>query len=76
MEMEKSKVSIHFVLFFRQSGDVLIFLCALRLRGYTATVMFTNYREFVQVYGDWLYVNYLKESVLSAPCLLLATPGG
>ena len=38
MEMEKSKVLIQFLLFFRQSGDVLFFLYARRLRGYTATV--------------------------------------
>ena len=39
MEMEKSKVSIQFLLTFRQSGDVLFFLYARRLRGYTATLM-------------------------------------
>ena len=38
MEMEKSKVLIQFLLIFRQSGDVLFFLYARRLRGYTATV--------------------------------------
>ena len=38
MEMEKSKVLIQFLLFFRQFGDVFFFLCARRLRGYTATV--------------------------------------
>ena len=37
MEMEKSKVLIQFFLIFRQSGDVLFFLYARRLRGYTAT---------------------------------------
>ena len=37
MEMEKSKVLIEFLLIFRQSGDVLFFLYARRLRGYTAT---------------------------------------
>ena len=37
MEMEKSKVLIQFLLIFRQSGDVLLFLYARRLRGYTAT---------------------------------------
>ena len=37
MEMEKSKVLIKFLLNFRQSGDVLFFLYARRLRGYTAT---------------------------------------
>ena len=36
--MEKSKVSIHFLLTFKQSGDVLFFLYARRLRGYTATL--------------------------------------
>ena len=34
---EKSKVLIQFLLIFRQSGDVLFFLYARRLRGYTAT---------------------------------------
>ena len=34
----KSKVLIKFLLNFRQSGDVLFFLYARRLRGYTATV--------------------------------------
>ena len=38
MEMEKSKVSIQFLSTFRQSGDVLFFLYARRLRGYTATI--------------------------------------
>ena len=37
MEMEKSKVLIEFLLIFRQSGDVLCFLYARRLCGYTAT---------------------------------------
>ena len=37
MEIEKSKVSIQFLLVLRQSGDVLFFLYARRLRGYTAT---------------------------------------
>ena len=34
----KSKVLILFLLIFRQSGDVLFFLHARRLRGYTATL--------------------------------------
>ena len=38
MEMEKSKVSIQLLLIFRQSGDVLFFPYARRLRGYTATL--------------------------------------
>ena len=37
MEIEKSKVSIQYLLFFRQSGNVLFFLYARRLCGYTAT---------------------------------------
>ena len=36
--MEKSKVLIQFLSFFRQSGDVLFFLYDRRLRGYTATL--------------------------------------
>ena len=39
MEIEKSKVLIQFLLMFRQSGDVLFFLYARRLRGYTATLL-------------------------------------
>ena len=38
MEAEKFKVLIQFLLFFRQSGDVLFFLYARKLRGYTATL--------------------------------------
>ena len=38
MEIEKSIVSIQFLLIFRRSGDVLFFLYARRLRGCTATV--------------------------------------
>ena len=34
----KSKVLMQFLLIFRQFGDVLSFLYARRLRGYTATV--------------------------------------
>ena len=37
MEMEKSKVLIQFLLIFRQFGDVLFFLYARRLCGYTTT---------------------------------------
>ena len=40
MEMEKSKVLIQFPLIFRQSGDVLFFLYARKLRGYTETLPF------------------------------------
>ena len=46
MEMEYSKVSIQFLLVFRQSGDVLFFLYAGRLRGYTATPSESKSREF------------------------------
>ena len=38
MENEYSKVSIKFLLIFGQSGDVLFFLYAHWLRGYTATI--------------------------------------
>ena len=37
MEIEKSQVSIQSLVNFRQSGDVLFFLHAHRLRGYSAT---------------------------------------
>ena len=36
--MEKSKVLVQFLVIFRQFGDVLSFLYARRLRGYTATL--------------------------------------
>ena len=36
--MEKSKVLIQFLVIFSQFGDVLFFLYARRLRGYTATL--------------------------------------
>ena len=38
MKIEKSKVLIQFLVFFRQFGDVLSFLYARKLRGYTATL--------------------------------------
>ena len=36
--MEKCKVLVQFLLIIRQSGDVLFFHYARRLRGYTATL--------------------------------------
>ena len=54
MEMEKSKVLIQFLLVFRESGDVLFFLYARRLRGYTATTPLTlpkkTYERYQGVY--------------------------
>ena len=48
MEIEKSKVLIQFLLIFRQSGVVLFFPYARRLRGYTATVLlFKDYSLFI-----------------------------
>ena len=44
--MEKSKVLIQFLLIFRQSGDVLFFLYARRLRGYTATAVLSENDDF------------------------------
>ena len=41
MEKEKYKVLIQFLLIFRQSGDVVLFFYARRLRGYTATATLT-----------------------------------
>ena len=38
MEIEKSEVLMQFLLIFRRSGDVLFFLYARRLRGYTGTL--------------------------------------
>ena len=45
MEMEKSKVLIQFLLIFRQSGGVLFFLYARRLRRYTAKVLFSKRKK-------------------------------
>ena len=42
MDMENSKALIQFLLFLRQSRDVLFFLYARRLRGYTATAASMN----------------------------------
>ena len=51
MEKEKSKVLIKFLLIFRQSGDVLFFLYARRLRGYTATVLNTiSHMKVLEMY--------------------------
>ena len=47
--MEKSKVLIQFLVIFRQFGDVLSFLYARRLRGYTATSLLTDYVETIVV---------------------------
>ena len=53
MEMEKSKVLIQFLVIFRQSGDVLFFLYARRLRGYTATEAMAVYLLFLHK-GSWV----------------------
>ena len=50
MEIEKSEVLIKFLLNFRQSGDLLFFLNAHRLRGYTATLPLCE-RTFP--WSDW-----------------------
>ena len=47
MEMEKSKVLIEFLVIFRQFGDVLSFLYARRLRGFTATITKCKNDNFV-----------------------------
>ena len=49
MEIEKSKVLIQFLRIFRQSGDVLFFLYARRLRGYTATSAISKVVQLKQV---------------------------
>ena len=57
MEMEKSKVLIQFLVIFRQSGDVLFFLYARRLRGYTATQTLithgVNFFRFKFIWSLW-----------------------
>ena len=50
MEMEKSKVLIQFLVIFRQFGDVLSFLYARRLRGYTATA--ERHKSIISDYHD------------------------
>ena len=52
MEMKKSKVSIQFLLIFRQSADVLFFLYARRLRGYTATASISGAEKDEGSCGD------------------------
>ena len=47
MAMEKSKVLIQFLVNFRQFVDVLSFLHARRLRGYTATASFYQDHYFL-----------------------------
>ena len=43
--MEKSKILIQFFVIFRQFGDVLSFLYARRLRGYTATAVLLKLKK-------------------------------
>ena len=43
MEIEKSKVLIQFLLICRRSGDILFFVYARRLPGYTATTSIFNF---------------------------------
>ena len=45
METETSKVLRQFLLIFMQSGDVLFYLHARRLRGYTATATYELFQE-------------------------------
>ena len=63
MEMEKSKVLIQFLVIFRQIGDVLSFLYARRLRGYTATVGFDSKNESCELFfQNWVTVASDKKS--------------
>ena len=55
----KSKVLIKFLLNFRQSGDVLFFLYARRLRGYTATETFPLIICADQSQGDRVVEQFL-----------------
>ena len=54
MEIEKSKVLIQFPLIFRQSGDVLSFLYARRLRGYTATGVVVTKFQGLKMGTPWV----------------------
>ena len=61
MEMETSKVLIQFLVIFKQIGDVLSFLYARKLRGYTATILQeleTNRRIMLRSGGDCLWTQY------------------
>ena len=62
MEIEKSKVLIQFLLILRQSGDVLFFLYARRLRGYTATNVYMQKGVFVlrRLLKTYLYFSSKK----------------
>ena len=60
MEIEKSKVLIQFLVIFRQSGDVLFFFYARRLRGYTATLSFNETSIRVAKKGKIFYPDVPK----------------
>ena len=62
--MEKSKVSIEFLLTFRQSGDVLFFLYARWLLGYTATVIVLAYHEKRNIILSRLFKHRLNSSIV------------
>ena len=64
MEIEKSKVLIQFLLIFRQSGDVLFFLYARRLRGYTATAI--DKELFFESSVDQITFNFCGNTYSSA----------
>ena len=61
MEIEKSKISIQFLLIFRRSVDVLFFLYARRLRGYTATLPL-----FCEGTFPWLFFFSVSDALCSS----------
>ena len=78
MEMEKSKVLIQFLVPFRQFGDVLSFLYARTLRGYTATVLMLIL-VLATVFASWFVVgkgNRILQNSFEAVTIFCWPPGG
>ena len=70
MEIEKSKVLIQFLLIFRRSGDVLFFVYARRLRGYTATAAMDLKLLLLEYFQNSL--EPLRKSEVEMRCLVMA----
>ena len=66
--MEKSKVSIQFLLIFSQSGDVLFFLYARRLPGYTATLFEKTHPFFRKSQISYVLKSYHSSCILRQSC--------
>ena len=70
--MEKSKVLIQFLVIFRQFGDVLFFLYARRLRGYTAPTTHNGTSLRISVRHNFLLIHsYFSLKTENLPELML-----